>query len=168
MEHDAGEALLLALLNSTPVVAGEQLDELADAERAPERLRAWGGRGTLAELAAVRAVRGDLQAVVRGRRPAQALGRHLAGLVQVPTTDGGHLAWHLQTGQDHLLAARAVLAYFALAEQAPGRVRPCQNVACHLFLLDRSRAGTARWCSMTTCGNRMKARRHADRTRTAR
>jgi predicted RNA-binding Zn ribbon-like protein len=33
-----------------------------------------------------------------------------------------------------------------------------------LFLLDRTRAGTARWCSMSVCGNRMKARRHYGRT----
>ena len=32
-------------------------------------------------------------------------------------------------------------------------------------LLDRSRPGTAKWCSMATCGNRMKARAHAQRTR---
>ena len=29
-----------------------------------------------------------------------------------------------------------------------------------MFLLDESRSGTARWCSMATCGNRLKARRH--------
>jgi predicted RNA-binding Zn ribbon-like protein len=29
-----------------------------------------------------------------------------------------------------------------------------------MFLLDASRSGTARWCSMATCGNRLKARRH--------
>lgn len=168
MEHDAGETLLLALLNSTPVVGDEQIDQLADAGRAPERLRAWGGRGTLAELAAVRAVRGDLQAVARGERPAEVLGTHLAGVAQVPTSEGGRLAWRLLAEDDHLLAARAVIAYFDSVEQAPGRLRPCGNDACRLFLVDRSRAGTARWCSMATCGNRMKARRHADRARGAR
>jgi predicted RNA-binding Zn ribbon-like protein len=42
----------------------------------------------------------------------------------------------------------------------PGRLRPCANPECRLFLLDESRSGTARWCSMATCGNRLKARRH--------
>ncbi|MEV6129094.1 CGNR zinc finger domain-containing protein [Streptomyces violaceusniger] len=49
----------------------------------------------------------------------------------------------------------------------PGRLRPCENPACRLFLLDRSRANTARWCSMKTCGNRLKARRHQARARKA-
>ncbi|WP_419707640.1 CGNR zinc finger domain-containing protein [Promicromonospora sp. NFX87] len=35
------------------------------------------------------------------------------------------------------------------------------------FLHDRSNANTARWCSMALCGNRFKARRHYQRTRSA-
>lgn len=164
---ERGEALLLAVLNSTPVVDSEALDDLAG-DGAPRRLRTWGGQGTAGELDAVRAVREDLQAVVRGQRPAQELAAHLDGVVQVPTAEDGHLAWRLETGEDRLLVARAVLAYFASVETAPGRLRACGNDACRLFLLDHSRAGTARWCSMATCGNRMKARRHADRTRNTR
>jgi predicted RNA-binding Zn ribbon-like protein len=34
-----------------------------------------------------------------------------------------------------------------------------------LFLIDHSKASSARWCSMAACGNRMKARRHYQRTR---
>ncbi|MGV0807475.1 CGNR zinc finger domain-containing protein [Mycolicibacterium setense] len=34
------------------------------------------------------------------------------------------------------------------------------NPDYRLFLIDRSKPNTARWCSMATCGNRMKARRH--------
>ncbi|WP_199539016.1 CGNR zinc finger domain-containing protein [Desertihabitans brevis] len=33
--------------------------------------------------------------------------------------------------------------------------------------MDRTRAGTARWCSMAVCGNQMKARRHHSRQRDA-
>ena len=39
---------------------------------------------------------------------------------------------------------------------------------CALFLLDRSKPNTARWCSMAVCGNRMKARRHYERARAGR
>ncbi|MEU1163642.1 CGNR zinc finger domain-containing protein [Streptomyces sp. NPDC005921] len=49
----------------------------------------------------------------------------------------------------------------------PGRLRPCANPECRLFLLDRSKGNSARWCSMAVCGNRMKARRHYRRTRDA-
>jgi predicted RNA-binding Zn ribbon-like protein len=57
-----------------------------------------------------------------------------------------------------------VLAWGELQSAMPGRLRPCANGECHLFLLDRSRGGTGRWCSMAECGNRMKARRHYGRT----
>jgi DNA-binding HxlR family transcriptional regulator len=63
------------------------------------------------------------------------------------------------------LAVELVLAWADVKERMPGRLRPCGNPECRLFLLDRSRATTARWCSMKTCGNRLKARRHQVRTR---
>jgi predicted RNA-binding Zn ribbon-like protein len=44
-------------------------------------------------------------------------------------------------------------------------LRPCANIECQLFLIDRSKPNTARWCSMAVCGNRMKARRHYQRGR---
>lgn len=167
MIPDQDETLLLALLNSTPVVRSQGVDELADEDTATGTLRGWGGSGSAAELAAVRAARADLQTVVRAECPADVLGTHLLDVAQVPATDDGRLAWQLIAAPHRLLAARAVLAFFALTERAPGRLRPCENEACRLFLIDRSRAGTGRWCSMAACGNRMKARRHADRTRGA-
>ncbi|MEV6693745.1 CGNR zinc finger domain-containing protein [Micromonospora sp. NPDC051196] len=48
---------------------------------------------------------------------------------------------------------------------ARGRLRSCGNDECRLFHLDRSRANTARWYSMKTCSNRLKARRHQERAR---
>jgi predicted RNA-binding Zn ribbon-like protein len=45
------------------------------------------------------------------------------------------------------------------------RVRICGAADCGLRFLDRSPAGNRRWCSMTRCGNRMKARLHQERTR---
>jgi predicted RNA-binding Zn ribbon-like protein len=60
------------------------------------------------------------------------------------------------------------VAWARLREKLPGRLRPCANHECRLFLLDRSRADTARWCSMKVCGNRLKTRRHYQRTQEAR
>jgi predicted RNA-binding Zn ribbon-like protein len=62
-------------------------------------------------------------------------------------------------------AVRAVLAWDELRRTSPGRLRPCENTECALFLIDHSRPNRARWCSMATCGNRMKARRHYERTK---
>jgi|SRR5690348_11664753 predicted RNA-binding Zn ribbon-like protein len=40
------------------------------------------------------------------------------------------------------------------------RVRRCANPECGWLFFDDSRAGKRRWCSMSACGNRAKARRH--------
>lgn len=45
------------------------------------------------------------------------------------------------------------------------RVRRCANPECLWLFLDESRMGTRRWCDMTSCGNRAKARRHYEKVR---
>jgi predicted RNA-binding Zn ribbon-like protein len=44
-------------------------------------------------------------------------------------------------------------------------VSECAADDCNWLFLDRSRGGTRRWCSMRSCGNRAKARRHYRRRR---
>jgi predicted RNA-binding Zn ribbon-like protein len=46
-------------------------------------------------------------------------------------------------------------------------VRRCANDECVWLFLDRSKAGTRRWCDMASCGNRAKARRHYSRIKHA-
>ena len=157
---------LLALLNSTPVVDGVPTDDLAGPGRARAWLASLGGLGSEAELRQVRKVRDALQAVVRGTEPPDVLAPVLHGVARVPALTGGQVSWRLKVPPDCELAVRAVLAWDALAKNSPGRLRPCANDECRLFLIDRSKAGTARWCSMAVCGNRMKARRHYERART--
>jgi len=159
------EGFLLALLNSTPVIDGVPADDLADPARARAWLVAAGGLGTEAELRRVLRVRQALQAVVRGQQPAEVLAPELEGVISVPAIDGGRVDWTLSVAPDRELAVRAILAWDALAGQSPGRLRPCANDECRLFLIDRSKANAARWCSMAVCGNRMKARRHYQRSR---
>jgi predicted RNA-binding Zn ribbon-like protein len=45
------------------------------------------------------------------------------------------------------------------------RIRICASETCSGRFFDRSPAGRRRWCSMRTCGNEAKARRHRDRQR---
>jgi predicted RNA-binding Zn ribbon-like protein len=47
------------------------------------------------------------------------------------------------------------------------RVRVCASDTCSARFYDRSPAGRRRWCSMRTCGNEAKARRHRARSRSA-
>jgi predicted RNA-binding Zn ribbon-like protein len=45
------------------------------------------------------------------------------------------------------------------------RIRICAAPDCSARFYDRSPAGRRRWCSMRTCGNAAKARRHRARLR---
>jgi predicted RNA-binding Zn ribbon-like protein len=45
------------------------------------------------------------------------------------------------------------------------RVRMCASDSCDWLFLDISRNQMRRWCDMKTCGNRDKARRHYERTK---
>jgi len=161
------EEYLLALLNSTPVVAGQQTDVLADPARASGWVAGYGGEGSEEELRQVKSVRAALQAVVRGEQAMDVLSPALAGVASVPAVAGGQITWTLSVPPERWLAVRAVLAWGTLNQLSPGRLRPCANDECRLFLIDHSNANGARWCSMAGCGNRMKARRHYQRGRSA-
>ncbi|WP_407702434.1 CGNR zinc finger domain-containing protein [Streptomyces niger] len=156
---------LLELLNTTPVVNGAAQDELADPEAARVWQRAHGGSGSDEELWHLVQARDALQAVLRDGHPATSLAPLLKGVVCRPRVSTGGVAWELDAPAERRLAVEAVLAWSALEEAKPGRLRPCANPECRLFLLDRSKTNRARWCSMAVCGNRMKARRHYQRTR---
>jgi predicted RNA-binding Zn ribbon-like protein len=164
-EAVSDEGFLLAVLNSTPVVDGVPTDDFADTARARAWLATVGGLGTEAELRHVREVRQALQAVVRGEQPPDVLAPALQGAACIPAMMDGQITWTLSVPPERELAVQAVLTWDALAKRGPGRLRPCANDECRLFLIDRSKANTARWCSMAVCGNRMKARRHYQRAR---
>lgn len=160
------EDLLMALLNSAPVIDGVPTDEL-HGSAGSELVRRFGGAaGTEAERLHLRRTRDALQSMIRqdngaAERLATAVGE--AALLPEVTSDGLH--WHLDAPADQWLSARAVFAWSRVLEQLPGRLRSCANTECNLFLIDHSRPGTAKWCSMAACGNRMKVRAHARRSR---
>jgi predicted RNA-binding Zn ribbon-like protein len=97
--------------------------------------------------------------VVRGEQTPAKLQRFLEPVILRPTVSRAGVDWQLAVDGPRG-AVRAVLAWDALRGSSPGRLRPCANSECRLFLIDRSKPNTARWCSMAICGNRMKARRH--------
>lgn len=152
--------LLMDLLNSRPLVNGKEQDALGDPDEGRRWARQHGGDGSLAELVLLRDARDALRDVVRGDSSAATLDRLLDGVHQTPEMTPDGLRWAVKTPPHARLAVEAVLAWDATEKQLPGRLRPCANDECQLFLLDRSRANRARWCSMAVCGNRAKARRH--------
>jgi len=148
------QTVLLDLLNTTPVIEGHMVDRL-DGRWLREHGSSKDG------LQDGRSVRDDLQRVVRMEADASVLSRYLTDVRQLPDIGADGVTWSLEADWP----ARLVLAWGELERDMPGRLRPCANDECRLFLIDHSRAGTARWCSMGVCGNRMKARRHYGRTR---
>lgn len=160
------EELLLSLLNSAPVIEGVPTDGL---EGAAGRVlaRSWGGTGSAEEAARLRRVRQALQTIVR-EGDGGAVGE-LAGIldaaVRTPRLTPEGVVWELHVPEDDRLAAGAVLAWSSVITEFPGRLRACANDECSQFLVDHSRPGTAKWCSMAVCGNRMKARAHARRAK---
>lgn len=159
------EDLLMVVLNSAPVVEGFLADQLDGASRR-ELVGGFGGTGAEAELLHLKRARAALQGMIRGESDAvERLASAVDKVALFPEITDEGVNWRLDVPGDERLAARAVLAWSRVMHELPGRLRACANTECNLFLLDHSRPGTARWCSMSTCGNRMKARAYAQRTR---
>jgi predicted RNA-binding Zn ribbon-like protein len=159
------EMLLLDLLNTTPVIDNATYDELSSLKVSRSWMLQHGVAPSNAELAALRHSRSILQAVVRGEKTPDALRPYLDKVILRPAIADDGLSWHTVVDKGFHGAVRAVLAWDMLRINLPGRLRPCENDECQLFLIDHSKPNTARWCSMAICGNRMKARRHSRRRR---
>ncbi|MFC8718594.1 CGNR zinc finger domain-containing protein [Kitasatospora sp. NPDC057198] len=82
-----------------------------------------------------------------------------------PRLEDGLARWHLG-GRAPVADALAVLAADAvrvLGGPDRGRVKACEGPGCAGLFLDTSRGTNRRWCSMNTCGNKVKKARLADR-----
>jgi len=83
--------------------------------------------------------------------------------------EGSGFAWRwlqLETSLEGPLAPIAWSAAELMTGTDLSRVRECDGDGCTWLFLDTSRNRSRRWCSMNTCGNRAKARRHYHRVRT--
>ena len=67
-------------------------------------------------------------------------------------------------GVNLILWSVAFAAAHLLASPLVSRVRECEdNRGCGYLFIDMSKNHSRRWCSMESCGNRAKARRHYSR-----
>lgn len=81
---------------------------------------------------------------------------------------GDGFAWRF-SGGDRLADVLWPVLWSAgalLTSRELDRLSHCQNQDCGWFFLDHSRNRSRRWCSMDSCGNRAKARRHYARLKT--
>ncbi|HOX25770.1 MAG TPA: ABATE domain-containing protein [Candidatus Krumholzibacteria bacterium] len=97
----------------------------------------------------------------------EALGPALARLRIAP--EDGAFAWHWNDAApgdlDRPLAPIVRSAAELLTGERRARVRECDADGCTWLFIDTSRNRSRRWCSMASCGNRAKARRHYQRRR---
>src|SRR5437763_14350886 len=106
-----------------------------------------------------------------GERELAVLNRALAEAPERETlarADNGY-AWavqHINTSSAALLAPVLWSAADLLTHADRRRVRRCANDACLWLFVDESKAGTRRWCDMSSCGNRAESRRHYLKTKT--
>ena len=92
----------------------------------------------------------------------QALHNTRAHLQVVTGKDGFATTWQVEDNDlEQVLWAVARSAADLLTSDKLDRVRQCaDDRGCGYLFFDTSRNRSRRWCSMETCGNRAKARRH--------
>jgi predicted RNA-binding Zn ribbon-like protein len=82
-------------------------------------------------------------------------------------SDGGRyrLACSSDNPTDRILCEAVRSAADLLLSDRQDRIRECSE--CGWLFFDSTRNGSRRWCMMSICGNRAKARRHYERVRRA-
>jgi predicted RNA-binding Zn ribbon-like protein len=144
-------------MESPPAVARRELGQARELREAIDACVAAVVAGEAAPAAAVTLV--DDYLVFAGARP------------QLVLADGGVPELAERAAADSPRRALGMVALDAarmlgLADER-GRIRICASETCSARFYDRSPAGRRRWCSMRTCGNEAKARRHRARRKAA-
>lgn len=113
-----------------------------------------------------------------GANAGEAMDEHAAAVLEAETTrvplqvriaeDGCVTLAPARGGIDGAVAR--VLAAIAAAsiEGTWRRLKACRDETCRWAFYDSSRNVSAAWCSMASCGNRAKARRHREKRRDVR
>jgi predicted RNA-binding Zn ribbon-like protein len=85
--------------------------------------------------------------------------------IELVAADDGVRLGHSHLGDvvDEVLARIAEPIVREIGNGHDERFRICASDTCRWIFYDESRSGLRRWCDMTTCGNRAKARRHRAR-----
>lgn len=68
-------------------------------------------------------------------------------------------------GVDGAVATLLAAIVHATGDGTWARLKACRKHSCRWAYYDHSRNGSRSWCTMSTCGNRTKARRYRERQR---
>ncbi len=134
------EDLLLALLNSAPIVDGKKVDNLPGSA-GRELTQQFGGTGSQTEIAHLQRMRNALHDVIRDQADARAaLDSLLRDAFLTPEVGPTGIKWELQTSSDERLAVRAAMAGPRSRSECPADFALRQH-RVQLFLIDHSRPG---------------------------
>jgi len=170
-EHLHSYAGVLAFARQAEIVDGDQARRLA---RRAEEESAAAAAAFAAAVDLREAIYRIFSALAAGDAPPTVDLDHLNSVL--PDALGGlrieprgdKFAWSRSDLADSLTAPlRPIVrsaAELLLSDQLD-RVRECDGASCTWLFLDQSRNHSRRWCSMETCGNRAKVRRHYRRQR---
>lgn len=145
---------LLRRAQRQPRAADAALRRVRGTREALFRIMAAEARGEAAPADDVARLEAGARAALSRRRLERRPG---GGLRWEPGGDGESL--------DAMMDPVLLSAVDLLTGDERERLRECAADACGWLFLDRSRNGSRRWCDMTVCGNRAKARRHRSRLR---
>jgi predicted RNA-binding Zn ribbon-like protein len=136
-------------------------------------------RPTGALLRAARAFRAVLRSLVESRKAGKAPDFSDLNAFLVAAHSHPQLVWTksksvvLKTVRaadtaEEILAPVALIAAELLSTVDFRRVRRCGEQTCVHWFLDTTRPGRRRWCSMATCGNRLKVKSYRQRLKKSR
>ena len=171
-EHLRAYADLLAFARQSGVLTPAETERL----KAQAARQASEAAGVLRHAHALRgALFGIFSAVARGRQPPPAdlerfnaaLGSAMSHVQVTPEEDGFGWGWAGGRAADLEAPVWEVLRSAAdlLTSPEVRKVRECGGADCRWLFMDTSKNRSRQWCSMQSCGNREKARRHYERTR---
>jgi len=150
---------------------GKLVEEPGALRRAAAR-DANAAAAAFADAIALRARLHDVfAALAAGKKPAAAavadLDRWAADAASRRRLEGSDatLRWRWDDGRDLRAPLRRVAhaAAALLTSDDATRIKLCANASCGWVFVDRSRRGNRRWCEMSECGSRDKARRYYQR-----
>ncbi|HTZ55681.1 MAG TPA: CGNR zinc finger domain-containing protein [Candidatus Acidoferrum sp.] len=176
-----GLELIRSFVNSIDLERPETLDALADLGAA----RLWLADAGLdpaglapAALPDLRRLRETLRSVLlahNGEGDEQATWRQLVSQFSAVRLDVRFAAVpgevelepSVPAGGEALRGALAAAVYDAVRDGTWRRLKACRKHSCLYAFYDKTKNGSGTWCSMDTCGNRVKAQRRRARERDA-
>ena len=168
-EHLPGYEELLRWSGQAEVLEAAQIEALeSDAGKHPRKAQAAFERAIELRETIYRI----FAALSQQERPAdedlQGLNTHLSEALPhlKVVIDRESLAWSWggpERALDRMLWPVARSAADLLTSDEAIALRECASETCSWLFVDRSRTRRRRWCDMSTCGNRAKARRHYQR-----